>query len=114
LDGRNWIFYLRKGVRFHNGREVTAEDFVYSFTRLLDPAVRSPMTDSFNYIRGAADFQAGKTPRVEGLQAPDRYTLQISLKEPYTPFLSVLAMTSAKVVPWEEVEKLGEQFGTIR
>jgi peptide/nickel transport system substrate-binding protein/oligopeptide transport system substrate-binding protein len=111
VDGQVWIFYLRKGVRFHNGREVTAEDFVYSFTRLLDPAVRSPATDSFKYIRGVEAFQAGTTPRVEGLQAPDRYTLRISLKEPYAPFLSALAMSNAKVVPREEVEKLGEQFG---
>ena len=35
-DGRTWTFTLRRGVKFHNGREVTAEDFVYSFTRLLD------------------------------------------------------------------------------
>src|SRR5215831_13454116 len=111
VDGQVWLFYLRKGVRFHNGREVTADDFVYSFTRLLDPAVRSPVTDSFKYIRGVEDFQAGKTPQVEGLQAPDRYTLRISLKEPYAPFLSALAMSNAKVVPREEVAKLGEQFG---
>src|SRR5712691_729925 len=111
VDGQVWTFYLRKGVRFHNGREVTADDFVYSFTRILDPAVRSPVTDSFNYIRGVEDFQAGKTPQVEGLRAPDRYTLQISLKEPYAPFLSALAMSNAKVVPREEVEKRGEQFG---
>src|SRR5262249_39070398 len=111
VDGQVWLFYLRKGVRFHNGREVTTEGFVYSFPRLLDPAVRSPVTDSFKYIRGVEDFQAGKTPQVEGLQAAGRYTLQISLKEPYAPFLSALAMSNAKVVPREEVEKLGEQFG---
>ena len=111
VDGRVWSFYLRKGVRFHNGREVTAEDFVYSFTRLLDPAVRSPVTDFFKYIRGVEAFQAGKTSQVEGLQAPHRYTLQIALQEPYAPFLSALAMSNAKVVPREEVEKLGKQFG---
>src|SRR5215813_12184162 len=111
VNGQVWTFYLRKGVRFHNGREVIANDFVYSFTRILDPAVRSPVTDSFNYIRGVEDFQAGKIPWVEGLQAPDRYTLQISLKEPYAPFLAALAMFNAKVVPREEVAKLGEQFG---
>src|SRR5215471_19228454 len=98
-------------VRFDNGREVTAEDFVYSFTRLLDPAVRSPVTDFFKYIRGVEAFQAGKTSQVEGLQAPHRYTLQIALQEPYAPFLSALAMSNAKVVPREEVEKLGKQFG---
>ena len=47
---------------------------------------------------------------MEGLQAIDRYTLQISLHKPYAPFLSILAMVNAKVVPREEVEGRGEQF----
>ncbi|MBI1894861.1 MAG: hypothetical protein HYS14_12190 [Candidatus Rokubacteria bacterium] len=37
LDGLVWMFTLRRGVKFHHGRELTAEDVVYSFTRLLDP-----------------------------------------------------------------------------
>ena len=111
VDGLTWTFYLRKQVKFHNGREVTADDFIYSFTRILDPAVQSPVVNLFKPIRGAEDFLAGKTSRVEGLHALDRYTLQITLKEPYTPLLSILAMPNAKVVPREEVEKLGDQFG---
>jgi len=110
LDGLTWTFSLRKEVKFHNGREVTADDFVYSLTRLLDPAVKSPVAHLFKYIRGAEAFQEGITPSVEGLQALDRYTLQISLHTPYAPFLSILAMVNAKVVPREEVEGRGEQF----
>ena len=112
LDGLTWTFSLRRAVKFHNGREVTADDFVYSFTRLLDPAVKSPVAALFKYIRGAEAFQEGKTPCVEGLQALDRYTLQISLHKPYAPFLSILAMVNAKVVPREEVERRGEQFAS--
>jgi peptide/nickel transport system substrate-binding protein/oligopeptide transport system substrate-binding protein len=111
LDGLSWTFYLRQGVKFHNGREVTADDFVYSFTRILDPALQSPVAELFRHIRGAEAFQAGKTPTVEGLQAVDRHTLRIFLREPYAPFLSILAMANAKVVPREEVNRLGDQFG---
>jgi peptide/nickel transport system substrate-binding protein/oligopeptide transport system substrate-binding protein len=111
LDGLTWTFHLRKGVMFHHGREVTADDVVYSFTRILDPALQSPAAGPFKHIRGAEAFRAGNMPQVEGLRALDRYTLQIVLKEPYAPFLSILAMANAKVVPREEVERLGEQFG---
>jgi oligopeptide transport system substrate-binding protein len=110
LDGLTWTFYLRKGVRFHNGREVTADDFVYSFTRLLDPAIQSPVAGHFGDIRGAEEFRAGKASHVRGLEALNRYTLRITLREPYTPFLSILAMVNAKVVPREAVERLGKQF----
>ena len=111
MDGLTWTFQLRQGVTFHHGREVTAADVVYSFTRLLDPALQSPAANIFKYIRGAEAFRAGNIAHVEGLRALDRYTLQIVLKEPYAPFLSILAMANAKVVPHEEVERLGEQFG---
>lgn len=110
-DGLTWTFYLHKGVKFHNGREVTADDCVYSFTRILDPATQSPAAGHFKHLRGAAEFQAGKVSRVEGLQALDRYTLQIAFTEPYAPFLSILAMANAKIVPREAVEKSAEQFG---
>jgi len=46
-DGLTWTFYLRQGVTFHHGREVTADDFVYSFTRLLDPEIKSPAAEYF-------------------------------------------------------------------
>ena len=46
-DGRTWTFTLRRGVTFHHGREVTAQDVVYSFTRLLDPKRPGPVTEFF-------------------------------------------------------------------
>jgi oligopeptide transport system substrate-binding protein len=109
-DGRTWTFTLRRGVEFHHGREVTAEDFVYSFTRLL--RVKSPgsVTELFEHIQGAKEFIQGKTPHVEGLRAVDRYTLQIMLEEPLAPFLTALGSTNAAVVPREVVEQQGERL----
>jgi oligopeptide transport system substrate-binding protein len=109
-DGRIWTFTLRKGVQFHHGREVTANDFVYSFTRLLSPKARGPVTDFFRRIQGADEFVQGKATRVQGLKALDRYTLQIDLNEPFAPSLTVLGLANAAVVPQEEVERLGERF----
>ncbi len=109
-DGRTWTFTLRPGVQFHHGREVTAEDFVYSFTRLLGPKAGGPVADFLRRIQGADDFVQGKATRVQGLQAIDRYTLRIALKEPFAPSLTVLGLANAAVVPKEEVERLEDRF----
>jgi peptide/nickel transport system substrate-binding protein/oligopeptide transport system substrate-binding protein len=110
-DGRTWTFSLRRGVKFHHGREVTAQDFVYSFTRLLHVNSPGPVTDLFEHIQGAKEFMQGKTPRIQGLKALDRYTFQMALEEPFASLLAVLGVTNAAVVPREEVERLGQRFG---
>jgi oligopeptide transport system substrate-binding protein len=109
-DGLTWTFSLRRGVKFHHGREVTAEDFVYSFTRLLNSKKPSPSSEYFQRIQGANDFMEGKSASVQGLKAVDRYTLQIVLQEPFAPSLTVLGLANTAVVPREEVERLGDDF----
>jgi oligopeptide transport system substrate-binding protein len=111
-DGLVWTFYLRKGVQFHNGREVSAEDVVYSLSRLLDPAVGSRSSPLLDKVKGAAEFRAGTTKVLEGIKAVDRYTVEVSLSEPFLPFISILGMPHTSIVPQEEVERLGPDFGT--
>jgi peptide/nickel transport system substrate-binding protein/oligopeptide transport system substrate-binding protein len=110
-DGLTWTFSLRKGLRFHHGREVTAEDVVYSFTRILDPRTRSGAADLFLAIKGAAEFREGRANRVAGLSVLDRHTVQVVLNEAQVPFVSVLAVGHAKIVPRDVVEREGESFG---
>jgi len=104
-DGLVYRFYLRKGVKFHNRREVKADDFVYSLQRLARVERRPLPIIIIDKILGAREFAEGRSNTVEGLRAVDDYTLEIRLKEPYSPLLSSLAMASARVVPKEEVEK---------
>jgi oligopeptide transport system substrate-binding protein len=110
-DGLTYTFFLRKGVKFHNGREVTAGDFVYSFTRIITPETKSSSSDFFTRIVGAKEFMDKKKEEVKGLIAQDHYTFKILLSEPYAPFINLLAMKGAKVVPKEDVEKSGGEFG---
>jgi peptide/nickel transport system substrate-binding protein/oligopeptide transport system substrate-binding protein len=186
-NGKEWKFFLEKEVMFHNGRKVKASDFVYSLTRLLDPATKSERAGLLFPVKGAQAFyysksfagkvdalvgSAGDTPEfyetlsllaetiayvkfaegtdaapvkkqldaavaakatslsdelkrklealkgeitppdaVEGITAPDNATVKIVLEAPYAPFLMVLGMTNCYVVPSEEVEKLGDDFG---
>jgi oligopeptide transport system substrate-binding protein len=110
-DGRTWTFALRQGVKFHNSREVAAQDVVYSFTRLLNATQLLPGTELFQHIQGAKEFKEGKATNVRGLQAQDRYTFRMVLEESLSYNLIVLGLAYTSVVPQEEVEKPGGDFG---
>ena len=109
-NGVVWEFKLREGVSFHNGREVTAEDVVYSFTRLMDPHLKSPSAWLFERVKGVEAFRAGTVNHIEGLVAEDKYTVEITLSQPYAPFIRMLGIVHARVVPKEEIVRLGDDF----
>ena len=111
FDGKTYTFQLRPDVRFHNGRPVTARDFVYSLTRLVDPRWKAVDSEYYTRICGAAAFRSGKANGVSGLRALGPHTLQISLEQQYAPFLHVLSLQSASVVPREAVEARQRAFG---
>ena len=110
-DGKTWTFNLRAGAKFHNGREITADDFKYSFERVLNPETRSPKAWMLSIVVGAQEFQDGAADEVSGIRVVDAQTLEIELAEPLAPFKSMLASINLAVVPQEEVEKWGEDFG---
>ena len=109
-DGKTYRFLLKKGILFSNGREVTAQDFKYSFERVLRPATRSPNTWVFDKVEGAKHFREGKAEGVEGFRVISPYVLEIRLTQPFSPFLKMLTMTLAYVVPREVVENQGSDF----
>jgi len=101
-DGLTYTFHLHEGVRFHHGRELTAEDVRYSFERLLREQIRAWVVAP---IAGARELRDGKADTLSGLEILDPYTLRIRLHAPFAPFLSHIAMPNAAIVPHEEVEK---------
>jgi len=110
--GDEYIFYLKKNVKYTNLREVTAHDFKYSFKRILSSAGKSPNTWVLEKISGAKEFMQGRATDISGIVILDRYTLKIILDQPFSPFLHLLTMTAAYVVPQEEVERLGADFSS--
>lgn len=97
-------FYLAKGVKFQNGRELTAEDFVYSFNRMADPKEVSERASLLRDVVGYGAFRDGKAAKLEGVVSPEPNTLEINLSKPYSPFLASLAMINFAAVPREIVE----------
>jgi ABC-type transport system substrate-binding protein len=111
-DSRTLTFKLRNGVKFHNGREVVAGDFIYSWERMLAPKLASWATSYLTSVVGANAVIAGKTKHLEGVEAPDDHTLVVHLTAPDFTILNALALPMTAPVPREEVERLGDtKFG---
>ena len=70
-DGLTYTFKLRPGVKFHNGRALTADDLVYSFERTVNPKTQSPGQSFFAVIAGFDDFTHGKSDHLSGVRAVD-------------------------------------------
>jgi oligopeptide transport system substrate-binding protein len=107
-DGKTYIFHLRNDVYFQDdaqfkngiGRKAVAADFVYSFSRLIDPKVASSGSWMFSdKIDGRNDFIAINDS-----------TFQIKLKQPFPPLLSMLTAQYCDVVPHEVVDYYGKDF----
>lgn len=110
-DGMVFTFKMRNGVQFHNGREMTAEDVVYSFNRVTNPTTQSPGAGFFWSIKGYDAMASGEADALEGVTVEGPSTVRIELSRPDATFLHVMALNFASVVPREAVEAAGDDFG---
>jgi peptide/nickel transport system substrate-binding protein len=93
VNPTTYVFKLRAGVKFHNGRELTAEDVKYSIDRVRDPAGGSPVRDTYG--------------SVEAVEVVDKQTVRLRLSKPDSSLLSMMTGRASFVVPKEEIEKHG-------
>lgn len=129
LDGLTYTFKIRKGIYFQDdscfketggkGRELVAEDFVYSMKRISDMKTGSSGYWAFNDrivgLDAWRESTGGEAPsdyskEIEGLRALDSHTLQIKLTRPYPQLLWILTMHYSFAVPREAVEYYGKEF----
>ncbi|MBP6121162.1 MULTISPECIES: peptide ABC transporter substrate-binding protein [Providencia] len=113
VDNRVWTFKLRPGTRWSNGDAVTAEDFVYSWRRLVTPSNTSPFAwfAALAGINNAQDIIDGKLPPEQlGVEAIDSQTLKIVLNRPVPYFPSLTANFSLFPVHKDTVEKIGTDW----
>lgn len=97
-DDTTFVFHLREGVTFHDGRPLTAADVKYSFDRILDPDNASPWLSQFEPI--------------ESIEVIDDLTVQLNLRQAYGPLLATLGSPYAAIVPEGEADLQSTMIGT--
>jgi oligopeptide transport system substrate-binding protein len=126
-DGRIWTIHIRQGIYFADDpafegkkRELTAADFVYAWKRVVDPRVRSPNSDLLEHKLVGLDAAVAKAKssgrfdydaEIQGVRAPDRYTLRVELVQPDYTFLELLDNPSLRAVAREAIDKYADESG---
>ena len=104
-DGKTYTFYLRHGVKFHDGKEVKAANFKYSWERACDPNTGSQTVATYlGDIIGTKDMLAGKAKEISGIRAIADYTLEVTIDAPKAYFLCKLTYPTAFVIDRTNVE----------
>jgi ABC-type oligopeptide transport system substrate-binding subunit len=107
-DGKTYTFALKSGITFSDGTPVTAQSYIYTWTRALLPSVGSPIASFFEApIVGSDAVSNGKSKTLTGVKAVDDHTLQVTLKQQTPYFLE--ALTNALFFPLNE--NLIKQYG---
>ncbi|MBI5188678.1 MAG: ABC transporter substrate-binding protein [Nitrospirae bacterium] len=94
-DGFTYIFRLKKGIKFHDGREITSKDVKYTYEFILDPVNKSPKKGGYD--------------RIKEIKVSDDYTVIFILKEPFAPFLDNMTLG---IVPEHAAREKGKDFSS--
>ena len=109
-DGLTWTFQLRKAL-WSDGTQVTAEDFVYSWRRLLEPATAAPYAYYLYIVKNGLPINAGKMPATSlGVRALDEFRLEVRLEHPAPYLLQMLMLSPTYPLPRHVVEAKGRDW----
>jgi oligopeptide transport system substrate-binding protein len=111
-DGRTYTFHLRTNLVWSTGGPITADDVVYSWIRVLNPATASDYAGQLFYLKNGEAFNAGKVkdPSLVGVHAPDKFTVRVELNRPTPFFPDICALPITYVVPRQAIEKYGDRW----
>ncbi len=110
-DGLEYTFHLREGWEFHDGEEVTAEDFAFTLEVTAHPEYDGPRSSWSDNIVGVEEYHEGEADEIEGITIEDDYTLVIESQEPDAGDIfeySVMAMPSHHY-EFDDYEELHEK-----
>ncbi len=111
-DGLTYTFKLRRNAKWSNGDALTAEDFRFSWLRVLDKKLGAPYADMLFPIKGAKEFLEGKRtdPKSVGIEVLDPYTLRVTLKYVAPYFPELCAFHTYRPVHKATVQKHGDRW----
>ncbi len=111
-DGTVYTFHLRDGLKWSDGSDLTANDYVYAMQRVLDPATGGQYVDILTaYIKNAKEYYSGEATADElGIKAVDDQTLEITLIQPTSFFIDLLTMWVFDPVQQATIEANGDQW----
>ena len=109
-DGKEYIFNINKNAKWSNGEPVTADDFVWSWKRILTASLGSQYPDMLYYLVGAYEYHNGLIDDFDqvGVKSVDKHTLKVNLKNPTPFFLGLLSHYSTWPVHKDTVLKFGD------
>lgn len=111
-DGLTWTFHLRDGLKWSDGTDLTAKDFVYSWQRVCDPNVAAPYAETvLGMVKGYDEAVAGDITKLD-VQAPDEKTVVVNLAHPCSYFGELAAFATLNPVQQATVEANGDAWAT--
>ncbi|HQR39331.1 MAG TPA: peptide ABC transporter substrate-binding protein [Blastocatellia bacterium] len=113
-DASVWTFHLRSDATWTDGRPLTADDFVYSWRRLADPATASPYANLIYYVKNGEAINDSKLDDITqlGVRAIDAHTLEVTMERPTAFFLAMTPHYAFAAVPQWAIEAWGDQWVT--
>jgi oligopeptide transport system substrate-binding protein len=111
-DASVWTFHLRANATWTDGKPITAEDFVYSWRRIANPATASPYANLLYYIKNGQKIIEGETADTAelGVRALDPYTLEVTMERPTAFFLAMTPHYAFTAVPRHAIERWGDAW----
>ncbi len=112
-DDKTWTFKLRSNAKWSNGEKITAQDFVYSWRRTINPKTASPYAYLFSGIKNADEIIAGKkSPSSLGIKALNQETVQVKLNRPIAYFKVLMAYPLFGPQNEAFIKKTGKKYAT--
>lgn len=114
-NGKTYTIVIRDGAKWTDGTDITADDFVTAWQRVVDPKTASPNVELFSAIKNAKEIASGKQAKdTLAVKSIGEKTLEIELVEPTPYFTDLLSLTAYYPVQQKAIKEYGKDYGTSK